>query len=71
MPPELTARSVLVAPKGSVIVADALVIAVTWRELFLIAPRRKGFIMRRHVALADVFLRDGNYLILFGIWDTS
>ena len=70
MLPELMTSSGFVASRGSLIVADILVIAVTWRELFLRAPRRKGFLMRRHVTLADVFLRDGKYSITLLIYRT-
>ena len=68
--PKLTTISGIVASKGSLIVADALVIAVTWWKLFSQASPRKAFLMRRHVTLTDVFLRDGRYPIYFGIWDT-
>ena len=63
--PKLATISGIVASKGSLIVADALVIAVTWWKLFRETSPRKAFLMRRHVKLADVFLRDGEHLIAF------
>ena len=61
--PELTIRSGLVVSRGSLIVADALVIAVTWWKLFRQVSPRKVSLMRRRVTLTDVFLRDGKYPI--------
>ena len=61
--PELTISSWVIASRGSLVVADVLVIAVTWRELFLRARSQKAFLMRRHLTLTDVFLRDGKYPI--------
>ena len=55
----LTTGSGLVASRGSLIVADALVIAVTWKQLFRQATPSKAFLLRRHVTLTDIFLRDG------------
>ena len=60
----------LIAARGSLIVADALVIAVTWWKLFRETSPRKAFLMRRHVKLADVFLRDGEHLICLGNRET-
>ena len=62
--PELTFGSGVVASRGSLIVADALVIAVTWWKLFHHVSQRKVSLMRRRVSLTDVFLRDGKYPIL-------
>ena len=60
----------IVASRGSLIVADALVIAVTWWKLFRQASVRKAFLMRRHVTLSDVFLRDGKRVMSIGKWGT-
>ena len=61
--PELTISSGVVASRVSLIVADALVIAVTWWKLFHHVSQRKVSLMRRRVSLTDVFLRDGKYPI--------
>ena len=53
----------LIASRGPLIVADALVIVVTWWKLFRETSLRKAFFMRRNVTLTDVFLRDGEHLI--------
>ena len=68
--PKLTTISGIVASKGSLIVADALVIAVTWWKLFSQASPRKAFLMRRHVTLTDVFLRDGKCPVSFDFRET-
>ena len=65
--PELTISPGIVASRGPIIVADVLVIAATWKELFLRAPSRKARVIRRHMTLTDVFLRDGTYPISFGM----
>ena len=61
--PKLMTSSGIVASRGSLIVADALVITVTWLKLFRQASPKKAFLMRRNVTLTDVFLRDGKYPI--------
>lgn len=67
----MTTRLVLVVSRGSLIVADALVIAVTWRKLFLQAAHREVGLIRRRLTLTDIVLRDGKYLVSFGIWKTT
>ena len=57
--PEFTTSSAVVASRGSLIVADVLVIAVTWWRLLRQASLRNVFLMRGRVTLMDVLLRDG------------
>ena len=59
--PELTFGSGVVASRGSLIVADALVIAVTWWKLFHHISPGKALIVSRHLTLIDIFMRDGEY----------
>ena len=59
--PALTS-TVLIISRGSLIVADSLIIVLTWRRLFPHTAIRKVVLMHRHLSLTEIFIRDGEFL---------
>ena len=51
----------LVASRVSLIVADVLVIGLTWCKLLRHAPPGRAVGVRRHLSLTEIFLRDGKH----------
>ena len=55
---------VTMASRISLIVADVLVIALTWWKLYLSVPSVKALLVEGHnLCLTDIYLRDGKRFI--------
>ena len=59
----LKGMPVIMASRISLIVADILVIALTWWKLYLSVTSVKALLVEgRHLCLTDIYLRDGKRL---------